>query len=77
MRMLRRTMAANLEDVAIARRRSMAAVRLLQYFAEARPRLRRAVDWHMPKSMALSLAPLARQRHDVPVIFLTGTISDL
>jgi two-component system, OmpR family, response regulator ChvI len=71
--LLRRTMAANLEDVGYRPASFDGGRAALQYFTEGGRASAVLLDWHMPEVDGPEvLRQLRANGHDVPVIFLTG-----
>jgi two-component system response regulator ChvI len=71
--LLRRTMAANLEDAGYRPALFEGGRAVLQYFAEGGRGAAVLLDWHMPEVDGPEvLRQLRANGHDVPVIFLTG-----
>ncbi len=71
--LLRRTMAANLEDAGYRPASFDGGRAVLQYFAEGGRGAAVLLDWHMPEIDGPEvLRQLRANGHDVPVIFLTG-----
>jgi two-component system, OmpR family, response regulator ChvI len=71
--LLRRTMAANLEDAGYRPASFEGGRAVLQYFAEGGRGAAVLLDWHMPEVDGPEvLRQLRANGHDVPVIFLTG-----